>query len=70
MPMTLAIVTEPTSLKLNEDGVVLVGKTSVTLDTSFAAFLESATAEATVEQYLSLQLTDVYSVIRYADWAL
>jgi uncharacterized protein (DUF433 family) len=63
--MTLAIVTEPTPLKLNADGVVLVGETRVTLDTVVAAFLEGATAEEIVEQYPSLQLADVYSVIAY-----
>lgn len=63
--MTLAIVAEPTPLKLNEDGVVLVGKTRVTLDTVVAAFLEGATAAEIVEQYPSLQLADVYSVIAY-----
>lgn len=63
--VTLAIVAEPTPLKLNEDGVVLVGNTRVTLDTVVAAFLESATAEEIVEQYPSLQLADVYSMIAY-----
>ena len=63
--MTLAIVAEPTPLELNEDGMVLVGKTRVTLDTVVAAFLEGATAEAIAEQYPSLQLADVYSVISY-----
>jgi uncharacterized protein (DUF433 family) len=63
--MTLAIATEPTPLKSNEDGVVLVGNTRVTLDTVVAAFLEGATAEEIVEQYPSLQLADVYSVIAY-----
>jgi len=51
--MTLAIVVEPTPLKLNDDGVVLVGNTRVTLDTVVAAFLEGATAEEIVEQYPS-----------------
>ncbi|MCC5635689.1 DUF433 domain-containing protein [Nostoc sp. CHAB 5844] len=63
--MTLAIVAESTPLTLNEDGVVLVGKTRVTLDTVVTAFLEGATAEEIVEQYPSLQLADVYSVIGY-----
>jgi uncharacterized protein (DUF433 family) len=63
--MTLAIVAEPTPLKLNEDGIVLVGKTRVTLDTVVIAFLEGAIAEEIVEQYPSLQLADVYSVIGY-----
>jgi uncharacterized protein (DUF433 family) len=63
--MTLAIVAEPAPLTANEDGVILVGKTRVTLDTVVAAFLEGATAEEIVEQYPSLQLADVYSVIGY-----
>ncbi|WP_008316068.1 DUF433 domain-containing protein [Leptolyngbya sp. PCC 6406] len=63
--MTLAIVAEPTPLKLNADGVVLVGNTRVTLDTVVSAFLEGAAAEEIVEQYPSLQLADVYSVIAY-----
>ncbi len=64
-PMTLAIVVEPTPLTLNKDDVVLVGNTRVTLDTVVAAFSEGATAEEIVEQYPSLQLADVYSVIAY-----
>lgn len=63
--MILTIVTEPIPLQANEDGVILVGKTRVTLDTVVAAFLEGATAEEIVEQYPSLQLADVYSVIGY-----
>ena len=63
--MTLAIVAEPAPLKLNEDGVVLVGNIRVTLDTVVAAFLEGATAEEIVEQYPSLQLANIHSVIGY-----
>ncbi|OUC16266.1 MAG: hypothetical protein B0A82_02640 [Alkalinema sp. CACIAM 70d] len=63
--MTLTIVTEPTPLQLNEDGVVRVGNTRVTLDTVVGAFLEGVTAEEIVEQYPSLHLADVYSVISY-----
>lgn len=63
--MTLAIIAEPAPLEVNVDGVVQVGKTRVTLDTVITAFLEGATAEEIVEQYPSLQLADVYSVIGY-----
>jgi uncharacterized protein (DUF433 family) len=63
--MTLEVVAELAPLRVNEDGVALVGKTRVTLDTVVAAFLEGATAEEIVEQYPSLQLADVYSVIGY-----
>ncbi len=63
--MTLAIIAEPAPLEANADGVVLVGKTRITLDTVVTAFLEGATAEEIVEQYPSLQLSDVYSAIGY-----
>ncbi|WP_407891781.1 DUF433 domain-containing protein [Scytonema sp. NUACC26] len=46
-------------------GIIRVGKTHVTLATVVTAFLEGATAEEVVEQYPSLQLSDVYSVIGY-----
>ena len=63
--MNLTIVAESAPLNTNEDDVVLVGNTRVTLDTVVAAFLEGATAEEIIEQYPSLQLADVYSVIGY-----
>ncbi len=63
--MKLAITPETAPLKLNEDGVILVGKTRVTLDTVVAAFLENFTPEEIIEQYPSLQLADVYWVIGY-----
>ncbi|MEL6765149.1 MAG: DUF433 domain-containing protein, partial [Cyanobacteria bacterium J06607_6] len=47
------------------DGVVRVSRTRVTLDTVVAAFWEGATAEVIAEQYPSLQLSDIYSVIGY-----
>lgn len=63
--MSLAVLTDPTPLLIDPDGVVRVGKTRVTLDTVVTAFLEGATAEEIVEQYPSLQLADIYSVIGY-----
>lgn len=63
--MTLTIAIEPVPLEVNIDGVVRVGKTRVTLDTVVTVFLEGATAEEIGEQYTSLQLSDIYSVIGY-----
>ncbi len=63
--MTLAIAVEPVPLEVNSDAVVRVGKTRVTLDTVVMAFLEGATAEEIGEQYTSLRLSDIYSVIGY-----
>ncbi len=63
--MTLAIGAEPTPLRTSPDGVVLVGKTRVPLDTVVAAFLNGATAEEIVQRYDTLDLADVYAVIAY-----
>lgn len=52
-------------LTVDAHGVVRVGSTRVTLDTVIAAFADGATAEEIVQQYPSLQLADVYSVIGY-----
>ena len=38
MLLTLAILAEPAPLQANEDGVILVGKTRVTLDTVVSVF--------------------------------
>ncbi|MBW4439842.1 MAG: DUF433 domain-containing protein [Plectolyngbya sp. WJT66-NPBG17] len=63
--MLLVPITEPVPLATDEFGVVRISKTRITLDTIVAAFLEGATAEEIREQYPSLQLSDIYSVIAY-----
>ena len=63
--MTLALAVEPAPLEVDFDGGARAGKTRVTLDTVVTAFLEGATAEEIGEQYTSLQLSDIYSVIGY-----
>lgn len=57
--MTLTIVAEAPPLQVNEDGVILVGKTRVTLDTIVAVFNQGATAEEIAHRYPSLNLADV-----------
>jgi len=63
--MSLVIVNEPIALEMAADGVWRVGGTRVTLDAVVAAFNEGATAEEIAQQYPSLRLADVYSVIGY-----
>jgi uncharacterized protein (DUF433 family) len=63
--MTLSIKETPIPLTTDSDGVVRVARTRVTLDTVVAAFAEGATAEEIVQQYPSLNLADVYSVLAY-----
>src|SRR5919198_6439804 len=63
--MVLAPTTEVIPLTVDAHGVLRVGNTRVTLDTMLGAFADGATAEEIVQQYSSLHLADVYSVIGY-----
>ncbi|GAB4216524.1 MAG: hypothetical protein OHK0012_18990 [Synechococcales cyanobacterium] len=63
--MALAIVAEPAPLQANEDGVILVGKTRVTLDTVVSIFNQGATVEEIVYRYPSLNLADIYATIAF-----
>lgn len=63
--MTLVVTAEPVPLKTDNDGVVRVGKTRVTLDTVIKTFQNGATAEEIVYRYPSLKLADVYTTISF-----
>ncbi|HEY9694891.1 MAG TPA: DUF433 domain-containing protein [Oculatellaceae cyanobacterium] len=63
--MLLVPTAEPIPLVTDANGVVRINKTRVTLDTVVTAFLEGGTAEEIREQYPSLQLSDIYSVLGY-----
>ena len=63
--MSLQVTAAPVPLASSADGVVRIGSSRVTLDTVVAAFGDGMTPEAIVEQYPSLRLAEVYSVIGY-----
>jgi uncharacterized protein (DUF433 family) len=63
--MALEIELEPVPLAGDEDGVVRVAGTRVTLDSVVSAFEQGATAEEIAQQYPSLRLADVYAVIGF-----
>lgn len=63
--MVATTFTEIVPIKMNKDGVMLVSKTRVTLDTIVVAFNEGAVAEEIAHQYPSVSLADIYSVISY-----
>ncbi len=63
--MNPAETTERVPIHTDADGVIRVGGTRATLDTVVAAFDAGATAEEIVQQYPSVALADVYSVIGY-----
>jgi uncharacterized protein (DUF433 family) len=56
---------ERVPIETDADGVIRVGGTRVTLDTIAAAFDAGATAEEIAQQYPSVSLADIYSVIAY-----
>ncbi len=56
---------ERVPIETDSDGVIRVGGTRVTLDTVVAAFEAGATAEEIAQQYPSVALADIYSVIAY-----
>ncbi|OLE16869.1 MAG: hypothetical protein AUI36_37060 [Cyanobacteria bacterium 13_1_40CM_2_61_4] len=52
-------------LTANEDGVLRVGGTRVTLDTIVSVFEEGETPEQIAQNFPGLKLEDVYAVITY-----
>jgi len=60
--MPEALTNETLPLETSADGVIRVRGTRVTLDTVWAAFNESATAEEIVQQYPTLLLADAYEI--------
>ncbi len=63
--MIRAIAVENAPLITDDQGVIRVANTRVTLDTVVAAFLEGCTPEEIDEQYPSLPLSDIYLAIGY-----
>ena len=63
--MALVVTHELIPLATTADGVVRIGATRVTLDTVIAAYREGMTPEGIAEQYPSLRLNELYSVIGY-----
>jgi uncharacterized protein (DUF433 family) len=62
--MTLTFTSPPVPLRTDDDGVVRIGGTRVTLDTIVMAFSEGATAEEIAQQY-PVALVDVYAAISF-----
>lgn len=63
--MNATNVLERVPIHTDSDGVVRVAGTRVTLDTIVDAFETGATAEEIAQQYPTVPLVDVYSVITY-----
>ena len=63
--MTLTITAQTIPLRTDQDGVLRVGETRVTLRSVIHAFLQGHTAEEIVSHYPALRLADVYAIIAY-----
>ena len=63
--MTLEIKHDPAPLRVEPDGAARVGNTRVTLDVLLTAYKLGSNAEEIAEQFDTLELCDVYSVIGY-----
>jgi uncharacterized protein (DUF433 family) len=63
--MSLAVELQTIPLKADQDGVMRVGETRVTLDTVVHTFVQGHTVEEIVSHYPALRLADVYAVIAY-----
>jgi uncharacterized protein (DUF433 family) len=61
----LTIIAEQPPLTVNADGVILVGKTRVPLDTIVWAFNDGATAEEIAQQFPAVTLAEVYAVVGF-----
>jgi len=59
------ITAETPPLRVDEQGVIRVGGTRVTLDTIIGAFLDGESPEAIADQYPSVSLSDVYATVTY-----
>jgi uncharacterized protein (DUF433 family) len=63
--VTVQDISEIIPLETDTDGVLRVGKTRVMLDSLIGAFNNGASAEEIAQQYPSVPLADVYSVVAY-----
>ncbi len=63
--MALAIASEPVPLRVLDDGTIRVGDTRVTLDLVILTYLNGSTAEQIAEDYDTLDLGDIHTVIGY-----
>ena len=63
--MKTATVTESIPVVMDRDGVMRILHSRITLDTLVSAFQDGATAEEIAQQYPTVSLADIYSIIGY-----
>jgi uncharacterized protein (DUF433 family) len=68
MALLETLVAEPAPFRADDDGVIRIGGTRVTLDSVIGAFNNGCAAEEIALKYPSVQLNDVYATITYYLW--
>lgn len=63
--MTLTLPAEKAPLRVNADGVALIGETRVRLETVIMAFRRGDSPEQIADSFDAVPLADVYAVIAY-----
>ncbi len=63
--MTLSVQAESPPFYQDDSGAIRIGKTRVLLELVIDAFQDGATPETIVQEYTSLNLSDVYATIAY-----
>lgn len=63
--MQMEIVADPVPMAMDENGMVRIGGTRVTLDTVIACYQQGDTPERIVDGFPTLKLADVHTVIAY-----
>jgi uncharacterized protein (DUF433 family) len=63
--MRLAITVDPLPVRIDAHGVPRVGGTRIPIDRVIAAYKSGATPEEIVDDFPTLQLADVYTIIGY-----
>ncbi len=63
--MSLVLEKQPLPLRTDDDGVIRVGNTRVTLETVIGAFRNGATPEQIAQDYTTLDLVEIYDVIAF-----
>ncbi len=64
--MSIEITADPVPFSEDLDGFIRIGGTRVPLETVLDAFSNGSTPEEILQQYPSLDLADIYSVIGYS----
>jgi uncharacterized protein (DUF433 family) len=62
---TMEFEATPVPLRMTDDGRIMIGRTRVPLDTVLYAFCQGETPEQIVQNFTTLKLADVYTIISY-----